>query len=176
VCRALLDFAGEEGLAWPSVETLAQRARVHPTTARKHLGHLELDGVIESLGARSLGRRSTLWRVIHRAAQPERNPSANPSVFERQPERFAQNDNSLEFELIPTPRNPRAMTREENLARQIELHGGLHPALAFRVQHLRAGGRRLPSWSDEQHAEALAEVAAIDERRYALPDAERPLS
>jgi hypothetical protein len=62
------------------------------------------------------------------------------------------------------------MTREENLARQIELHGGLHPAVAFRVQHLRRGGRRLPSWSDEQFAEALAEVAAIEERRYALDE------
>lgn len=63
VLLALADFATDEGLAWPSIEALAQKARISVRNAQYILRELEEAGEIEI--TRNAGRGKTnLYRIV----------------------------------------------------------------------------------------------------------------
>ena len=65
---AIADFANDDGVAFPAVETLARKARVGESTAHRILRHLADAGELAiEVGA---GRKGTnLYRVVHAAGQ-----------------------------------------------------------------------------------------------------------
>ena len=63
VLVVLADHANVRGDAWPSVERIARRADLHPSTVRQALGDLEAQALIVATYGRSGGRRPTLWRL-----------------------------------------------------------------------------------------------------------------
>lgn len=65
VLLALADNANDDtGLAWPSVETLAAKARVTERTCRRCLRHLERDECISSAGVSKSG--TIVYKVLMR--------------------------------------------------------------------------------------------------------------
>lgn len=63
---ALADHAGEDGICWPSAETLAHMARISVRHTRKLLGDLEAEGQIEVV-ERGGGRTTNRYRVVARS-------------------------------------------------------------------------------------------------------------
>src|SRR5262245_52009412 len=54
---ALADFSNDEGVSWPSIETLARKARISPRQAQNLIGALE--GAGELYAAKGVGRTNT---------------------------------------------------------------------------------------------------------------------
>lgn len=62
VMVSLLDFASDDGLAWPSVATIAQATQVSPRRVTESLGRLRSSGII-TIDARGGGSLATRYRV-----------------------------------------------------------------------------------------------------------------
>jgi DNA-binding transcriptional ArsR family regulator len=89
VLLALADQANDEGLAYPAVTTLAQRARVGREAARKHLRALEADGILETQQGRG-GRfdpngKGPGGRSVYALTDPARWPSQRDEWKPRKP-------------------------------------------------------------------------------------------
>jgi hypothetical protein len=90
VLAILADFANDQGIAWPSVKTIADLASLTPRQARAHLSTLQREGWITLCGTRKGGReyssqagRSTRWRInVDRLTARSRpaNPDADVPV------------------------------------------------------------------------------------------------
>jgi hypothetical protein len=63
VLVALADHSDVRGDAWPSVERVAARVGLHPSTVSHALTELARQGVIVAAQGRSGGRRPTRWRL-----------------------------------------------------------------------------------------------------------------
>lgn len=75
VLLAMADFANDEGLCWPSVATLAKKARLSDRQAQRALRELESDGEVALVkaGGRENGRaRASVYRVVgQNVTQPD---------------------------------------------------------------------------------------------------------
>ncbi len=63
ILLALADYANENGICWPSVETLSHKARVSERHAHRILTQLERGGVIR-IGVREGPKGVNLYRVL----------------------------------------------------------------------------------------------------------------
>lgn len=59
VLLALADFANNDGEAWPSIDSLAEKVRLSPRHVQRLLRELEEDGEIEAVGGHAAGRSNT---------------------------------------------------------------------------------------------------------------------
>lgn len=85
----LADYADDNGVCWPSMETIARKALVTERGARGIIRRLESAGYLET--EVSKGRASSRYRVLPDPEQnagfnPERN-STNPEPNDTNPER-----------------------------------------------------------------------------------------
>lgn len=87
VLLVLADHADDSGVAWPSVQTIADRARISKRQARGHLSALAEAGWIRLVGSRKGGRAQVAkWRVVIKTASERRKPaSAFPTPERRKP-------------------------------------------------------------------------------------------
>ncbi len=79
---AIADFAGEDGRAWPSIDTLANRAECSRRSVQEHLNILVEQGELEIRP--NAGRSGTnLYRIIFKKSKgrehPETGGDANPA-------------------------------------------------------------------------------------------------
>lgn len=74
--------ANDEGIAWPSVATIAEGIAIPGWSVRHALRLLERQGLIEAVGGRSGGRRSTRYRIRLNPRDTPRdvNPRGVPRV------------------------------------------------------------------------------------------------
>ena len=90
---AIASFADDDGLAWPSAQTLSDRTKIHARTIRKLVAGLVALGELEVVSPGG-GRASTRYRVVTAdAPQPvlmprtngHRTPGARPPLALRHP-------------------------------------------------------------------------------------------
>src|SRR5437667_5126963 len=63
VLLALADFSDDKGVSWPSVMTLARKARVSRRTAQRMINRLAKQGVLV-ISNRGGGRRTCRYRIV----------------------------------------------------------------------------------------------------------------
>ena len=77
VLLAMADFADDEGLCWPSIPVIAQKARLEERHVYNVLRKLKADGTVSSKPGGGRGKRSYYW------INPEAFPAAQPKHVAR---------------------------------------------------------------------------------------------
>ncbi|MCI0348139.1 MAG: helix-turn-helix domain-containing protein, partial [Acidobacteriales bacterium] len=78
---ALADMANDEGVSWPSVKTLAERARVSERQIFKIIARMMAEGLLEkSTRARdNNSQQSNLYQLVQRSAPAMLAPRMSPA-------------------------------------------------------------------------------------------------
>jgi len=142
VMLALADRADDNGLAWPSVDDLAERTRLTPRAVRKCVGELvslgELE--VENGGGR---HRSNRYRIIPKPGTLDRVTDGKPGTLDRVSARETLNSatQTLNFEtetLNSATRNPVQSSPEPSVEPSREPSGNHHTHPATREDRLPA--------------------------------------
>lgn len=83
---ALADFADDEGLCWPSVERLANKARMNERHARRLIRQFEADGMVETV-QRGVQHRPNNYRIAVKTLRELPERTFCPDRTMAQPER-----------------------------------------------------------------------------------------